>query len=118
MQKRIDRLENEAIAAALKRARVEAALSQSEVASAQGRPQTWASRLELGKIKVDVLTLRDWASVCGLTLSQIVAFVEAALGEIPRSKRQEPGAREARKYIAGNARKVESKVARAKKRQK
>lgn len=48
----------------LKRARVDAGLTQVEIAVRLGRPQTWVSKCELGERRVDFVELEDWAAAC------------------------------------------------------
>lgn len=48
----------------LKRARVDAGLTQVEIAARLGRPQTWVSKCELGERRVDFVELEDWAAAC------------------------------------------------------
>ncbi len=58
----------EAFRERLRRARVEAGLTQEEVAARLRRPQTWVSKCELGERRVDFVELEDWASACGKAL--------------------------------------------------
>lgn len=52
----------------LKRARVDAGLTQVEIAARLGRPQTWVSKCELGERRVDFVELEDWAAACAKPL--------------------------------------------------
>lgn len=58
----------EAFRERLHRARVEAGLTQQEVAARLRRPQTWVSKCELGERRVDFVELEDWAAACGKPL--------------------------------------------------
>ena len=58
----------EAFRERLRRARVEAGLTQEEVAARLRRPQTWVSKCEVGERRVDFVELEDWASACGKPL--------------------------------------------------
>jgi transcriptional regulator with XRE-family HTH domain len=58
----------EAFRERLRRARVEAGLTQEEVAARLRRPQTWVSKCELGERRVDFVELEDWAAACGKPL--------------------------------------------------
>jgi transcriptional regulator with XRE-family HTH domain len=49
----------------LRRARVEAGLTQEQVAERLRRPQTWVSKCELGERRVDFVELEEWAAACG-----------------------------------------------------
>ncbi len=53
----------------LKRARLEAGLTQVEIAAKLGRPQTWVSKCELGERRVDFVELEDIAAACGKSLT-------------------------------------------------
>ena len=58
-----------AFLARLRQARVEAGLTQEQVAARLGRPQTWVSKCELGERRVDFVELEDWAAACGQALA-------------------------------------------------
>ena len=58
----------EAFRERLRRARVEAGLTQEEVAARLRRPQTWVSKCEVGERRVDFVELEDWAATCGKPL--------------------------------------------------
>ncbi len=49
----------------LRQARLDAGLTQVEVAAKVDRPQTWVSKCELGERRVDFVELEDWAAACG-----------------------------------------------------
>lgn len=49
----------------LRQARKEAGLTQTELAHAVGRSQTWLSKCELGERRVDILELEDLATALG-----------------------------------------------------
>lgn len=53
----------------LRQARLDAGLTQAEVADRVGRPQTWVSKCELGERRVDLVELEDIAAACGKALS-------------------------------------------------
>ena len=57
-----------AFLARLREAREAAGLTQEQVASKLGRPQTWVSKCELGERRVDFVELEDWAAACGQVL--------------------------------------------------
>ncbi len=52
----------------LRKARVEAGLTQVQLAKALGRSQTWVSKSELGERRVDFVELEDVADVVGKSL--------------------------------------------------
>ena len=51
--------------ARLREARLEAGLTQAELAQAIGRSQTWVSKCELGERRVDFVELEDLANALG-----------------------------------------------------
>jgi transcriptional regulator with XRE-family HTH domain len=53
----------------LRRARLDAGLSQEDVAARVGRPQTWVSKCELGERRVDFVELEDLAAAVGKPMS-------------------------------------------------
>jgi transcriptional regulator with XRE-family HTH domain len=53
-----------AFLARLREAREAAGLTQVQVASKLGRPQTWVSKCELGERRVDFVKLEHWAAAC------------------------------------------------------
>jgi len=53
----------------LKRARLDAGLTQVELAARLGRKQTWVSKCELGERRVDFVELEDVAAACGKPLT-------------------------------------------------
>jgi len=57
-----------AFLARLRRARREAGLTQEEVATRLGRPQTWVSKCELGERRVDFVELVEFARIYGRPL--------------------------------------------------
>ncbi|MDE0450534.1 MAG: helix-turn-helix transcriptional regulator [Gammaproteobacteria bacterium] len=52
----------------LRQARVEANLSQTELAQAVGHSQTWMSKCELGERRVDIIELKAIAEILGKDL--------------------------------------------------
>ncbi|RKY19815.1 MAG: transcriptional regulator [Planctomycetota bacterium] len=52
----------------LRQARVDAALTQVQLAARLRRSQTWVSKCELGERRVDFVELEDLAKVCGKPL--------------------------------------------------
>lgn len=47
---------------------MEAGLTQTDLATKLGRPQTWVSKCELGERRVDFVELEDIAGACGKPL--------------------------------------------------
>lgn len=58
-----------AFIARMKQARIDAGLTQVELAAKLGRPQTWVSKCELGERRVDFVELEDIAAACGKALA-------------------------------------------------
>lgn len=53
----------------LRQARLDAGLTQVEVAARVGKPQQWVTKCELGNRRVDFVELEDWAAACGKPLT-------------------------------------------------
>ena len=58
--------------ALLRQVRVEAGLTQEEVARRLGRPQSFVSKYETGERRLDILELRRVCAVIGLPLQEFV----------------------------------------------
>lgn len=58
----------------LRQARVEAGLTQADLAEALGQSQTWVSKCELGERRVDIVELTDIAEVLGKDLDWFTAL--------------------------------------------
>ena len=65
--------------ALLREVRMEAGLTQEEVASRLGRPQSFVSKYETGERRLDVLELRQILTVVGLPLAEFVGRLEDSL---------------------------------------
>ena len=57
---------------ALKKARMEARLTQTELARALGRPQSFVSKYENGERRLDVLELQEICSLLKTTVDKIL----------------------------------------------
>lgn len=106
MPKSIDKLELNAVTETLRSVRREAGLSQAQVAAANGYPQNWASQAELGRRRLDYLQLRGWSEVCGVSMTQFVDRIEAAIARIPATKRSKAGSEQARRYFGEQTRRL------------
>ena len=62
----------------LRRSRLEAGLTQTKVADALGKPQSFVSKCETGERRVDVIELQVLANLYGVPLSY---FVEGIVEE-------------------------------------
>lgn len=59
--------------------RLQADLSQTEVAQALGRPQTYVSAVEVGRRGIDLLQVREFCSVYDISFPQFVERYEKRL---------------------------------------
>jgi transcriptional regulator with XRE-family HTH domain len=62
----------------LRKARVDAGLSQAEAARRLGRHQSFVSKCEAGERRVDVVELIDFCNLYGIS---VTTFLEALVGE-------------------------------------
>jgi transcriptional regulator with XRE-family HTH domain len=63
----------------LREARLEAGLSQLQLADALGQRQTYVSKCELGDRRLDVIEVRDWVIALGGDLEAFMAGLEDRL---------------------------------------
>jgi transcriptional regulator with XRE-family HTH domain len=61
--------------------RVGVGLTQKEISAKLEIPQSTVSKVESGTRKIDLIELRLWCNVCGLTLSEFVEKFESNLDE-------------------------------------
>ena len=71
--------ENEILTRLMREMRVAAGLTQADCAEALGKPQSYVSKIEGGTQRIDLLQLRDYCSVCKVSLTAFVRRFEAAL---------------------------------------
>ncbi|WP_431831148.1 helix-turn-helix domain-containing protein [Corynebacterium mastitidis] len=64
------------LAQAIRAARLRRRLTQSDVSSALGVPQSWVSNVEAGARRVDVAELMEIASVLGVSTSALIVAME------------------------------------------
>lgn len=79
MEKSVYRDENLVLLRLLKQCRVEAGLTQAEFAQALDRPQSFASDIERGLRRIDLVQLRDICHALGMGLVDFVERFEAEL---------------------------------------
>lgn len=79
MEKSVYRDENLVLLRLLKQCRVEAGLTQAEFAQALDRPQSFASDIERGLRRIDLVQLRDICNALGIGLVDFVERFEAEL---------------------------------------
>lgn len=60
----------------LRHIRLEAGLTQEEVARRLGKPQSYVSKYETGERKLDILEVRDVAQAVGIRLVDFVGRLE------------------------------------------
>ena len=64
--------------------RLDAGLSQTELAGRLGRPQTFISKVELGERRLDLEELRQICNALDQDLLDVVARWMRAIGDMPR----------------------------------
>jgi len=65
----------------LRQVRLDAGLTQSELALRLGQPQSYVSKYESGERRLDILELRHICKVTGTKLEKFVRQMEALLDE-------------------------------------
>ena len=80
MSKALYRRENELFLNLIRKLRNDAKLTQAECSSALGRPQSFVSDVERGVRRLDIIQLRDYCEVLGLSLPDFVVMLEEAIG--------------------------------------
>jgi len=63
----------------LVQARINAGLTQTDIANSLGRPQSFVSKYERGERRLDVIEFVAVARILGLTASDVIATVERQL---------------------------------------
>lgn len=79
MQKSIHTREYKLFLELLRQFREEAGLSQQDMAFALKTTQSFVSKCERGERRLDVVELRSWCSVLGITMQNFVACYEETL---------------------------------------
>lgn len=79
MEKSIYRDENLVLLRLIKQCRVESGLTQGQFAQALDRPQSFASDIERGLRRLDLVQLRDICAALGIGLVEFVQRFEAEL---------------------------------------
>lgn len=100
-QKSHYRAEYKAIYETLREVRLEAGLTQTDLAEQLGRSQNFVSQAELGYKRLDGLQLWDWTHACGRDMEQFGRAVEM-------------GVRETQKIAANASDQAERSIARRK----
>jgi len=81
MRKSIHRPEHAALAALLRDLRLKREMTQVEVCSALGVPQSFLSDVEAGQRRLDLVQLRDLCQVLGISLGRLVSQFEKRIAE-------------------------------------
>ena len=69
-------MEKQALLNALREARSEAGLTQSELSSRLGRPQSFVSKYESGERRLDLIELSEVCNALGISLQTFVSRFE------------------------------------------
>jgi transcriptional regulator with XRE-family HTH domain len=79
MKKKIYVAQRNRLAGLLREMRVEAGLTQADLAARIEKDQAYVSRYESGQRRLDVLELREICQAIGITLEEFVKRLEKAL---------------------------------------
>ncbi|QWF15114.1 helix-turn-helix domain-containing protein [Lysobacter capsici] len=71
--------ENEVLSRLIRDMRTAAGLTQASCAEALGKPQSYVSKIEGGSQRIDLLQLRDYCHVCGVSLTVFVRRFESSI---------------------------------------
>jgi transcriptional regulator with XRE-family HTH domain len=69
----------EKLLALLRRLRVDAGMTQEQLAEKLKRPQSFVSKIEAGERRLDVIELREVCNILGISLPKFVQEFEKAL---------------------------------------
>jgi len=105
--------EHQVLVLLLRDLRLEAGLSQVDVATAIGRPQAHVSAIEVGRRGLDLLQVREFAELYGVNLVRFATLFEERLRAMPyrppRRARKDAAQKAVPKTKAGPAKKVRGK---------
>jgi len=79
MKKRIYLAQRGRLVSLLRELRIEAGLTQADLAARIEKDQTYISRYESGQRRLDVLEVREICQVVGITLEEFAKRLEGAL---------------------------------------
>lgn len=79
MKKSLHSPEHQILCGLLRELRLEAGLSQDELAEKLNVPQSLISRIEVGERRLDILELRQYCSAVQTTMSRFVRRLEARM---------------------------------------
>lgn len=80
MGKRSSATQRAKLNAILKEARLQAGLTQVQVAQMLRRPQSYVSKYERGELRLDVLELREVCAALGISLTTFARRLDRVLG--------------------------------------
>lgn len=83
--KSIDRGEFAVVWSLLRSIRLNANLTQRDLAKLLGRTQSFVSDAEIGRRRLDVLQLYDWCNACNTSLVAFARTLESTLDVIPKN---------------------------------
>lgn len=82
MRKSIRTPEHKALCTLLRDIRLEAGLTQEELAERLGKPQAFVSRYELGERRLDLVEIQQISDACGVSLREVLGrYVEKVEGK-------------------------------------
>lgn len=79
MKKKIYLAQRDRLVTLLREMRIEAGLTQADLAARIEKDQAYVSRYESGQRRLDVLEVREICQVVGVTLGEFVKRLESAL---------------------------------------
>ena len=82
MQKSIHSARYAVFLKVLRETRMEAGLTQTQLARKIGETQTFVSKCERGERRVDVIELRTFCRAFGISLKQLVSALEKAISRM------------------------------------
>ena len=71
--------ENEILTRLMREMRLATGLTQAACADSLGKPQSYVSKIEAGNQRIDLLQLREYCLVCGVSLTSFVKKFESEL---------------------------------------
>lgn len=61
--------------AKLAEVRAQRGMTQTQLAEALGKPQSYISKIERGERRIDVIELSDWAAALGADLESLLSYL-------------------------------------------
>lgn len=69
--------ENEVLSQLIREMRNAAGLTQAACAEALGKPQSYVSKIEGGSQRIDLIQLKEYCTICGVSLTTFVKRFES-----------------------------------------